>query len=427
MRDKHRQIVEIPFGKESHKLGIPRAQLREVLSPNVFEPPDDGRRMIEHALAHPIGTTRLSEFVRRGHRVAILSEDNSRFARTDLMIEAVTAELNAAGVPDGDITVVMALGSHRKMTQTEIIQKLGKGVTSRFTCVNSEFRNPDLLVNVGTAPGNVEVLLDRRVAEADVRIGVGSIVPHPALGYTGGAKILYPGVVGEQTVAQLHLRAALVGRNIMGVVENPVRIEMESWVGTIGLDFIVNSVVNQQNETCKVVAGDYVKAHRAGVTHARRIYEVQATHAVDLLIASSHTADLDLWQATKAIIAGERIVKDGGTLLLYTPCSEGVGPHADFTRYCGTEDIPSLLAEAHHGRVAADQVLPLSVGALVAQVRKRTKAAIVSPGITPADAHIAGFCHMGTSLNDLQKAIDTTPTTTSISVLTHGGECFAVL
>lgn len=422
-----RIAVAIPFGEQVHHIQLKKTNLMQVLSPHEKSAQADSRALVEQALSNPIGTKPLEELVKPGQRIVIVSEDNSRFARTDVLIEAIVSRLNRIGVGDGDIMIVMALGSHRKMTDSDIEKKVGSALFKRFACVNSEFRDPSLLVHLGTAPGGVEVHVDKRVAQADIRIGVGSIVPHPALGYSGGGKILYPGTVGEQTVAQLHLRSALIGQNIMGVAENQARLEMEQWVDTIGLDFIVNSVVTPDNKTYSIVAGHYVAAHRAGVACADEIYRLPAKGPVDLVVACSKSADLDLWQATKAVIGGERIVKDGGKLILYTPCPEGVGPHPDFPLYCKGEAVQEHLQAAKRGEFPIDRILPLSVGALLARVQKRIEVEIVSPGITVAAATSAGFVHRGSTIADLQHLLDEHYADASVSVLTHGGDSFAIL
>jgi nickel-dependent lactate racemase len=427
MNNSSDKQVKIPFGNRIDSISIKGNRLVDVLSPQPIDISLDQRKIVREMLLNPIGCKPLAEILKPTDRIAIISEDNSRFARTDIIIEELIDYLEEIGIKDNRIQIIMALGSHRKMTEDEIREKIGEKNFSRLRCVNSEFRDPSLLVDMGKAPGGVQILLDKRVADAEIKIGIGSIVPHPALGYSGGAKILYPGTVGETTVAQLHFRSALIGQNIMGVVENKARIEMEQWVDTIGLDFIINAVVTPDNRTYRIVAGDYKIAHRVGVDYADDIYKLRAKSPVDYLIACSHSADMDLWQATKAIIGGERIVKDGGRIILYTPCPEGVGPHKNFSKYCigGKNDSKKLsLSELD---LPNEEILPFSVGALVARVQKRINVDIVSPGISPAIASEAGFNYAGATLADLQKLINNHDQGSTISVLTHGGESFALL
>jgi nickel-dependent lactate racemase len=386
--------------------------------------PASEQEEIINATDNPIGVQPLKKIVHRGDKVALICEDISRFACTNKIIKYLVSRLNKAGVSDKDIQIVIALGSHRPMKQEEMIKKVSREIFSRIAVVNSEFRDKRLLLNLGLAPGGVRVWADKRVIEADVKIGVGSIVPHPALGYTGGGKIIYPGVVAEETVAQLHLRSALLNRNIMGWVDNPVREEMEKWVDTVGLDFIVNAVVTPKNETYAVVAGDHVKAHRRGVESARQIYELGAKEKVDIVVVSSHTADQDFWQGTKGVVAGERIVKNGGTLILVTPCFEGIGPYPSYVDYIGDDNYELLLKEAWEGKMNYEAVVPLSVGALVARIRKRIKLRLVSEGISPEQAEIAKFKHFNTLDEALRDALQRHGRKAKVSVLSCGGDSY---
>jgi len=379
--DRHSvKEYRLPYGSGFITVNVPERNLCEYLPPNRVKPAPSEELEIKKALDNPIGSKKVEEMVRPSDKVAILCEDISRFARTDKMLEILVERLNNAGVPDKNIKIIMALGSHRPMTPEEKISKVGKELFKRLKVLNSEFRDRRKLVDMGTAPGGVRVWLDRSVYESDVRIGVGSIVPHTAAGYTGGGKIIYPGVVGEETVAQFHLLSASFG-NLIGQVDNPARLAMEEWVKVVGLDYIVNAVVTPDNKTYKVVAGHYVEAHREGVRYAREVYEVRAHSKVEIAIVSSHTADLDFWQAGKGITNCEKLLHDGGLLILLSPCPEGVGPHPSFMDYIASEDPEGLIAKARKGEVDPKQILPLAVGAAVAKIRKRVKIAVVSDGI----------------------------------------------
>jgi len=416
--------ISIPYGKRDIEFEVSHKSLCEVLNPHEVTVPSFEEEM-NRALEHPIGTKQLAEIVHQKRKVTIACEDISRFARTDIIIESLIHRLNRGGIPYENITIVIALGSHRPMTEEEIRTKIGESIFSRVQVANSEFKDKRYLLDLGLAPGGVRIWADKRVIQADVKIGVGSIVPHPALGYTGGAKIIYPGVVAEETVAQLHLRSAILNKNVMGQVDNPVRKEMEKWVDTIGLDFIVNAVVTPKNETYAVVAGHYVKAHRRGVEYAKEIYELKAKKRVDILVVSSHTADQDFWQGTKGVIAGERIVKDGGTLILVTPCYEGVGPHPSYINYTGSHNHENLLQKAWEGKTAREEVLPLSVGALVARAKKRLNLMLVSDGIDGEQARLAGFDYFKTLDEAVQEAFQRSGRNAELSVLPYGGDSYA--
>lgn len=418
--------VSLPYGEEEITLSLPRENQVEVLKPNAVTLPPSEEEELTRALDHPLGTKRLEEIVRGKGRVVLLCEDLTRPTPLDRILPHLLERLHAAGVPASEVLIIMALGSHRPMTEAEMRRKVGEEVYARARIDNSEFRAPARLVDLGCAPGGVRVWVDKRVAEADVRIGIGSIAPHPAVGYTGGGKIIYPGVTGEETVAQFHLRSAFAG-NLLGQTENPVRKEMESWVEVIGLDFIANCVLTPQGRIYRVVAGHYVAAHRQGVRFAHEIYGVPARERAEIALVSSHPADFDLWQGTKGVLSGELILKDGGTLILLAPCFEGVGPHPSFPDYIGGEGLEPLLQEARAGRLEPREALPLSVGFLLNRVGRRIKIFLVSTGITAQEAARAGFTYFPDPEAALEEALRRHGPGARIAVIPYGGHTYPYL
>ncbi|MBN2876136.1 MAG: nickel-dependent lactate racemase [Bacilli bacterium] len=415
--------IDLPYGKDTLTFTIDSKNYFELLSPNQITLPDSDEVEIAHALANPIGAPKISEMVNPDMKIALLCEDISRFAQTEKMMKQIVEQLNSAGVPDKNITVVFALGSHRPMTDDEMIVKIGRELFNRLKTVNSEFRDPEKLVDKGLAPGNVRIWLDPTVAACDFKIGIGGIVPHTAAGYTGGGKIIYPGVTGEATVSQFHLRSATLG-NMTGKVENPARQAMEAWIEMVGLDYIVNAVVTPDNHMYKVVAGHYIKAHRKGVDFAREIYEISAKEKVDMLVVSSHSADLDLWQAGKGITNAETIVKDNGLLILVAPCPEGIGPHPSYVEHMASQKPESVLDRAHKEGVEPSELLPLAVGSAVAKILRRIRVAIVSKGIPHEVSRKANLIPFDSVEDALTFGYERYSKDTKVSVVTMGGDSF---
>jgi nickel-dependent lactate racemase len=419
--------ISVPYGYQKICFSLPEENLAEILAPKIVVISKSEEEEISEAINNPIGTRKLIEMVRPSDKIVILCEDISRFAHTDKILMYLLNYLNKYGIENKNISIIIALGSHRPMTKKEIKKKVGEEVFARIKVKNSEFKDKKNLVNMGFAPGNVKMWIDRRVINADIKIGVGSIIPHPALGYTGGGKIIFPGVAGEETVAQLHLRSALLEENIMGWADNPIRKEMEEWVKTIGLDFIINAVVTPENKTYKIIAGDFVEAHRRGVIYAQEIYEIIAREKVDVAIVSSHTADWDLWQGAKGVIAGERIVKNEGTLILLAPCFEGIGPHSSYIDYIGSDSCEKFIREAWEGKMDKKEILPLSVGALIARIRKRIKLSLISDGITYEDAKRAKFDYFENIEEALDNVFQQYGEGIRISVMPYGGDSYSYI
>ena len=174
--------VTVPYGDRQLSFKVPAANLQEILLPNQVAFPQDDLAEVERALNDPIGSPRLGEIVRPGQRVALICDDLSRPTPVAKILPLILEELNGAGLPDEAIYAVMALGSHRAMTEAEMERKVGSAVYRRIKVYNSEFRERSGQKDLGLAPGGIRVWADRRVMEADVRIGFGSIVPHPEIG-----------------------------------------------------------------------------------------------------------------------------------------------------------------------------------------------------------------------------------------------------
>ena len=163
----------------------------------------------------------------------------------------------------GGILLVIATGTHRAMTEQEMHVKYGSEVTDRVKVLNHDCLDRANLVSCGVTRRGTDIWINRLVMESDIRVAVGNIVPHHPTGWSGGAKMLLPGVAGQHTTGQMHLLGATEQQ--LGKIETPCREEMEDFVRATGLDFIVNTVLNSDGEVIRMVAGHFVAAHREGV------------------------------------------------------------------------------------------------------------------------------------------------------------------
>jgi len=392
--------IQLPYGSETLTFTVPERNLGEVLRPNPVELPADPDAEIARALAHPIGAEPLERLAKGKSRVLIICDDLTRPTPADRILPVLLGRLNAAGVSDYQITVMMALGTHRPMTAAEMTAKL--------------------LHYMGRGANDAPIWIDARVLEADLRIAVGTIFPHPAAGWGGGAKMIYPGVAGEETVRALHLQQGETPRNLVGDVNSPVRANIESWTERVGLDFILNVIYTPKGSIYRAVAGHYVKAHRQGVRHAREVYGVQASARADIVVSSSHPADLDMWQASKAACISELLVADGGTLILVTPCPEGMGPHPEFAEYVGARDPDALLDAIRDGSLT--DPIAASGGATMARMRDRIRFALVSDGLTSDDAAAMGMAYYDSVQQALDASLESYAPTARVSVVPYGAE-----
>ncbi len=191
--------IVIPYGASERVVRIPSENLLSVAAPNPVAPCEDTAGEIRRALAEPIASPPLCEAAKGAQKVVILADDLTRQTPVEQMVPALLNELNLAGISDDQVTVLIALGTHRPMTQTEIEDHFGSEVTRRVKVINNPWQDPAEMVSLGVTTNGTPVSVSRVALEADFLVGVGSIYPHHIPGYSGGAKIVQPGITGAET------------------------------------------------------------------------------------------------------------------------------------------------------------------------------------------------------------------------------------
>ncbi len=322
--------IGVHYGKEVISVTIPDENLAFVLQPSDYHPVDNEYQEVLRSLHSPIGTPPVAEIVKPKSKVVIIADDLTRLTPQHLILPPLLDELNYGGVADDDVHLVIATGSHRDMTTEEIEKRFGKAVTARIRISNHDYHNN--LIDYGVTKRNTRILINRSVMEADLRIGVGMILPHYPAGWAGGAKILLPGVAGQETIAQMHLLGAMDPKVRLGKVITPCREEMEEFAEETGLHFIVNAILNQERKLVRLVSGHYIEAHREGVHWGQKMFGSPFSVVADLTISSSYPIDYDFFQADKGLFSASLTTRDGGEILLCSPCHEGISPaHSSIT------------------------------------------------------------------------------------------------
>jgi nickel-dependent lactate racemase len=319
--------VWLPYGKTDVCVRVPARNLLGSIQPKKQSGAVDATAEVERALKEPIGAKRLSEIAKPEHKVAIVVDDATRQAPSDMMLLPVLAELNAAGVRDENVTVIFGCGTHRAVTAEEANMLLGEEALKRVKTISHDCKTQDL-VYVGTtkAHGN-KVYLNRVFAEADMKVLVGDVDFHYYAGYGGGRKSVLPAVAGEDTIKHNH--ALLLHSNARtGVLAgNPVHEDMTEAARMAKVDFIVNVVANSKGEIVKAFAGDLEQAFFEAVKAVDAMYRVTVERRADIVVASAggYPADIDLFQAYKALDNALEVVKRGGVVILVAECPEGHG------------------------------------------------------------------------------------------------------
>jgi hypothetical protein len=243
-------------------------------------------------MLQPIGTERLASLARGCASAAIVIDDISRPTPTADLLPLVLDELEEGGIPASATKIVIAAGGHEPASDDDNIKKLGVETAAR---VRWELHDPDGdLVHVGQSPSGIPLHVNRTVMNADLKIGIGSLTPHDGAGFSGGSKILVPGVAGTQTARYLH--DFLKGAKFRGgSIDNDFRRELDIITGELGLNFIVNVILNHRRQVAELFAGDRVLAHREGSHRAAELFEVVVPTDADIVVANTYPFDANLW------------------------------------------------------------------------------------------------------------------------------------
>lgn len=417
--------VKLPYGQEEVEVQVPEQNLIGVYSPKDVAPVADLPQEIIRCLENPIGTKPLRELVKGVKNVVILADDNTRLTPTEKIIPVLLNEMNSAGIKDEQITIIIALGTHRFMTEEEIEVKFGKEVVKRVKIKNHDFKNPEALVDLGITANGTKILVNKEAYEADFKIGVGSIVPHHIPGFSGGAKIVQPGISGEKTTAETHLLSVRAPRSYLGIEDNPVRQELNMIADKIGLHTIFNTVLNRHGEVVGTFFGDVKDAFNEGVALSRDVYSVNIPEAADIVISSSHPCDIEFWQAHKTLYPSDLAVRAGGTIIIATPCYEGIavthGEMSDMT--CHSSD--SLRQQVAKGEVHDEVAAALAIA--WAQVKERETVYFVSNGIADEDVRKLGFVPFKSVQQAFDAALAKQGDAARVTVLTHAPDMLPIV
>ncbi|MFW6115835.1 MAG: nickel-dependent lactate racemase [Chloroflexota bacterium] len=362
----------LPYGETALEVRVPGHRVLAEVTPRPLKEAIDEGAEVRDALEAPTGTPRLRALARPGQRVAVVTSDLTRPCPSERLLPFILEELAAAGVADEDVTVVMALGLHRPMTEEELALAVGREVYERARVINHD---PDETVALGETRVGTPVALFRPVVEADVRVCLGNLELHYFAGYSGGAKAIFPGCASEAGVRANHammVRPEAAAGKLEG---NPVRADLEDAVGMVGADFILNVVVDSEHRIVNAVAGEVTVAHRRGCEMVARRGKVAIPERADVVVVSAggYPKDVNLYQAQKALDNAAHAVRDGGVIVLVAECREGFG-NETFREWMVVCRTP----EARLSRLEKDFVLGGHKAAAIAGVQKRADVYLVS-------------------------------------------------
>lgn len=373
--------AHLAFGRRGLSVHLPPGFVYTVLDVKSARASSDAAADIEDALDRPEATAPLLELARGKVSAAISVCDITRPAPNRVVLPPVLRRLERAGIDRTRITILIATGLHRAATGPEIREIVGEEIARNYRVENHDARNLASHQYLGTTAAGTPAYIDERFVTADVRITLGFIEPHLMAGFSGGRKLVVPGLAAQETIKVLHspkfMREPLA---VEGSIEsNPLHRELVEIAAMAGHQFMVDVALARDRSIAGVFAGDPVAAHRRGVRFVSQALLQELGEPVDAVITTSagYPLDLTYYQTIKGITAASHIVRDGGRILLVGACDEGTGG-PEFSRMLGEHPDPAaFLASIENGPVTVDQ-WQLEKLALVA---RRTRISYCVPGL----------------------------------------------
>jgi lactate racemase len=354
--------IDFAFGKHGLRLHLPKGYDYRVLEPRSAKPLTDPVAAIEQALDHPIGCSPLKELARGKRSAAISVCDITRPVPNRITLPPLLRRLEEAGITRDSVTILVATGLHRPATSAEIAEIVGEEVALTVRVVNHHARELSEHRSLGSTASGTPVYIDERFISADLHITLGFIEPHLMLGYSGGRKLIAPGLAAQETIKVLHSSRFMRDvRSCEGSVrDNPLHHELLEIARMARHDFLLDVTLGAGKPGSRpitgVFAGDPVQAHAAGVEWISSVMLEKVESPVDAVIttAAGYPLDLTYYQAIKGVTAAQHIVRDGGKILLLAECAEGTGA-AEFTRMFNTMGNREFMQHIETKPVEVDQ------------------------------------------------------------------------
>ena len=382
--------VHLDYGLHGLDVDLPDDRVT-VIEPIARPPLPDAGGALVAALRAPLGRPPLRDIVRPGQSVAISVCDVTRAQPRRETLEAIFDELPQLS-PEA-VTILIATGTHRVNTPAEIVTMLGSAIAKRYRVVNHDSRAPSTLVAAGTTTTGVPVFLNRAFMDADVRITTGFVEPHFFAGFSGGPKMVAPGLAGLDTVLVLHDARRIAHPNATwGVTEgNPIHDDVREIARMVGVHFSVDVTLNREQRITEVFAGDLFAEHRAACEAAKRnvMQSVAAPFDVVLTTNSGFPLDQNLYQAVKGMSAAAKVVKPGGTIICAAECCDGLPAHGSYGQVLASQPSPEkLLAMITAPGYSMPDQWQVQIQA---QLQIKAKVLVKTAGLTPDAVRAAHF------------------------------------
>ena len=412
------KVIDLPYGREKIQLRLPKNQRCQILEPKAYTTEATADQILNHALENPIGSPKLREMTKAAKKILIITNDHTRPMPSTLTIPAMIGRFFAPE-EEYNITILIATGLHRPMTQQEMLEQFGNEICRKHKLVNHFAKDEANLASFGKMSTGNELFLNRLAAENDLVIAEGFIESHFFAGFSGSRKSVLPGIAGESTILANHRpeNIACLNARQACLTNNPIHNECMEAAHMAGLQFILNVALDRNKRIIGAFAGDPLQAHLTGCRFVEETMSVDAKQT-DIVVTSNNGYPLDrnLYQVVKGLDTASKVVKENGVIIMAARCIDHVGHpgFGDLILSCGS------IRELHERMsVSPSQVDKWQVQVL-ARVLANQKVILVSEGIERELAERMFFKYAETIDEAMRIAFSIVGRDASISVMPEG-------
>ena len=362
--------IKLAYGREGLDINLPDSLDVDVLEPEYTEGLPDQAAAIEDALLSPIDSRPLREIIKKSDTIGIVINDITRPMPYKIILPILLKQLG--NIPDEQILLFNATGTHRPNTDAELIGMLGKDIMSRYRIIQNDAGDRHSHKFIGTTKSRNEIRLHKAYLDCDIRILTGFIEPHFFAGFSGGGKAVMPGLASLETILANHNVKNIDHPNAAWGVTygNPIWEDIQQAADLIPPSFLLNVALNKDRQITAVFAGDFHKAYERGCEYVRKNAMVAVDKSYDIVITSNsgYPLDLNLYQAVKSMSAAGCLVTDGGSILVVADCWDGVPADSEYGRLLFEADNPdSLLRTIREDDFSRQDMWQAQVHALICQ------------------------------------------------------------
>jgi lactate racemase len=351
--------VKLKYGREGLAINVPDTV--DVFYPAWEMAFEDQRSAVHNALQHPIGMASLAEQLRPHMAVVIVHTDLTRATPNQVILPPILEEIEKAGIPKRQVTLINALGSHRAQTEEEMVQLLGEEIYSNYRCLQHDAFDPQTNMDVAKTVNGQVVKINRNFVEADFRILTGFIEPHFFAGFSGGPKLVLPGLADVETIQWNHRPESIASKKATwGITAgNPIWEDIRAVAKRFSPVFNVNVTLDEEHKINGVFCGDLLASHAAGCDFVRTqsMFTVPALYDMVITGNSGYPLDQNLYQSIKGMCAAAEITVSGGQIIMAAACEDGLPEHGLYAQLLADANSPDELLEniLHSARSVQDQ------------------------------------------------------------------------